>query len=368
VEIEGSLRIRVEWDGDRIRAVGVQSTRPDFVHDLLDGRRADEAEALLPRVFSICARAQAAATATALDAARGTLSPAARHRQMNVLAEIALEYLWRLQIDLPGLLGLPQRPAALARLKHELDRNGGASEDWMRFIVVLRAAIEEECAGARFDTGDLRANADWEAAGDAPVARVLRALRAVPPGPSETSYLPRMSDTCLRAIGNALERDPAYAKHPRYADAPAECGARARLAGHPLWQSLPTGTSRAYQRVLARWIELVDIPAELTRLLEGEPERPCVLGITLAPGCGIAGVETARGLLVHAAELAHGRVRRYRIVAPTEWNFHPLGALPADLTGVPARTLPEAEQLARLAVQSLDPCVRYTLEVEQRDA
>jgi Ni,Fe-hydrogenase I large subunit len=71
---------------------------------------------------------------------------------------------------------------------------------------------------------------------------------------------------------------------------------------------------------------------------------------------------------VHAVELADERVTRYRIVAPTEWNFHPQGALPADLVDVHAREPREVEQRAGLAVQSLDPCVRYTLEVEQRRA
>ena len=366
VDIEGSLRIGVDWDGERICGVRVFASRPDVAQALVGGRRADEVQVLLPRIFSICKRAQAAAVEAALDAARGAPPAAARHREMEVLAEVAVEYLWRLRIDLPGLLGLPQRPAAVARLKHELERNRGTGEDWSRFLVALQAAIEEECGGEPFAQGDPEALREWQAACDAPFAQILRALHLAALGHGEKPpYLPCLSDAGLRQIGDALERDVNFAKLPLHQGAPAECGARARLIGHPLWQALPSGTSRAYQRVLARWIELAEIPPQLSRLLAGETPRCRILGVTLAPGHGIAGVETARGLLVHAAELVGERVARYRIVAPTEWNFHPEGALPADLIGLPARAPRELAQRVDLAIQSLDPCVRHGVELVQ---
>lgn len=365
MDLEGSIRVAVAWDGRRIRGVRIASTRPDVAPALLAGRRADDAPALLPRIFSICARAQAAASATALDAARGTRSRSARDREMDVLAEVALEYLWRVQIDVPRLLGLPQRTDALVRLKREVDRQGATMREWSRFVDALRTLIEQECAGMRFEHADAGMLAEWEAASAAPAARLLRALRALPPGSAGTALLPPVSDALLREIGAALQQDPAFSRHPRHADAPAECGARSRLAAHPLLRTVATSTGHGYQRILARWIELAAIPQRMTRLLDGERVSPCVHGVALSPGSGIAGVETARGLLVHAVELADERVARYRIVAPTEWNFHPQGALPADLVDVPAGGPREVERLAGLAVQSLDPCVRYTLEVEQ---
>jgi uptake hydrogenase large subunit len=369
MDIEGSVQVMVDWDGHRIRAVDIRSTRSDFVQALLAGRRANDAEALLPRVFSICARAQAAAVAVALDAARETAEHDARHGEMAVLAEAALEYLWRLQIDLPGLLGLPQRPEALARLRRALGRGDGTTQHWRSFIDALRTAVQEESAGAgeRFNPTDPAAFADWETRSEASAAHLLRALRAVPLAGGRTALLPGMTELLLREIGDALAGEPGFSRRPAYAGAPAECGARARMARHPLLHAVETRTSRTYQRILARWLELAGIPERLTRLLDGEALQPWVQGVTLAPGCGIAGVETARGLLVHAVTLTGDRVTGYRIVAPTEWNFHPAGALGADLAGVPAETSPEVEQRAALAVQSLDPCVRYTLEIARRN-
>ncbi len=76
--------------------------------------------------------------------------------------------------------------------------------------------------------------------------------------------------------------------------------------------------------------------------------------------------EMARGLLVHAVRIEAGRISGYAIVAPTEWNFHPRGALFRELEGRPARDAAEARRALALAVATLDPCV--ALEPELGDA
>jgi len=83
-----------------------------------------------------------------------------------------------------------------------------------------------------------------------------------------------------------------------------------------------------------------------------------------APGAGAAIVETARGLLLHCAEVRDERVSGYGIVAPTEWNFHPAGALVSALTGAPAADRANVEQRAIRLVHSLDPCVACRVEFD----
>ena len=77
-------------------------------------------------------------------------------------------------------------------------------------------------------------------------------------------------------------------------------------------------------------------------------------------------VETARGLLLHCAEVRDERVTAYGIVAPTEWNFQPGGPLERSLAGLDARDAEALPRDAGLVVQSLDPCVACSVEV--RDA
>ena len=75
-------------------------------------------------------------------------------------------------------------------------------------------------------------------------------------------------------------------------------------------------------------------------------------------------MQTARGLLLHRVTVRDGRVADYAIVAPTEWNFHPDGALARGLDGLTGEDIDMIERRTRLAVQALDPCVGCRVEVE----
>ena len=78
-------------------------------------------------------------------------------------------------------------------------------------------------------------------------------------------------------------------------------------------------------------------------------------------------MQTARGLLLHHARIDDDRVEDYRIVAPTDWNFHPDGALARGLVGLEADDATAVAQRAGLAALALDPCVAFRIEVA-RDA
>jgi Ni,Fe-hydrogenase I large subunit len=88
-----------------------------------------------------------------------------------------------------------------------------------------------------------------------------------------------------------------------------------------------------------------------------------IRAIAVAPGEGIAAVQTARGVLLHRVRFDSGRVADYQIVAPTEWNFHPEGAFVRGIAGMAARDAAEAERRTVLAAQTLDPCVALRIEV-----
>ena len=101
-------------------------------------------------------------------------------------------------------------------------------------------------------------------------------------------------------------------------------------------------------------------PADLE--ISNAPATPADFAVD-SQGRGWALVDTARGQLLHVAGVAEGAVAFYRIVAPTEWNFHPRGALPGLLIGAPAPSQAAAERLGVLAIQALDPCVAHRVEV-----
>ncbi len=98
---------------------------------------------------------------------------------------------------------------------------------------------------------------------------------------------------------------------------------------------------------------------------EGAAARqgPPLSGTSLADGVGLGQVQAARGLLVHRVAIRAGRVADYRILAPTEWNFHPQGAAAQGLATLPDADDETLQRIGGLFVTALDPCVAYDLRI-----
>ena len=356
MSLEGELVVRAAWDGTRVTGVDVASTRPHVAGRLLAGRAVAEAVAMVPRLYSICGRSQGVAAALACDAAAGRLPEAAALRESEAVVrnEAAQEVLRRVLLDWSRLAGAAPDATALADVRNALS---GAPE-------AMRAVVKERVVGAPnpwtvlddADTGDR-----WLSAAAMPVAALITRIAGARPdfAASDVALLPADGDAVARAVGAALAADAAFERAPSWQGAAAETGALARTRAQPWVAAVVARSGRsALARFVARVVELV------AQVRPDAPPRARVAGaVPIAPGAGLGWVETARGLLVHAVEVGAGTVRRYRIVAPTEWNFHPRGALAAGLAGVAATGDDELRRLVRLAVEALDPCVAYRVEV-----
>lgn len=80
--------------------------------------------------------------------------------------------------------------------------------------------------------------------------------------------------------------------------------------------------------------------------------------------CGVAQTTTARGVLTHAVRLAAGRVKEYRVWAPTDAFFTDAQALANLLDGAQFASLALARQAVEQSVLALDPCLPYTVELD----
>ncbi|MCA3210842.1 MAG: nickel-dependent hydrogenase large subunit [Burkholderiales bacterium] len=373
----GELAIDLTLRDGVVDAVQLASTRPQVADALLRGRPADEAVALLPRLFSICGRAHGLAAELAVEAARGAPSAAAAPAQSGspdrpdrpdrsdrpdrlarLEAELAHELLWRTLLDWPRLLGEPADADALARVRTAL-ASGERS--------ALRTAIEQTVlagpAAPWWEHEHVPAFEIWVAQARTVAARVLAAVQrdgarhGAPRAP--VALLPAPPATAdLASIDAALTRDAQFELRPELDGAPAETGTVARLQAHPLVAAL----TRAYGRsALTRLAARI---TELARIACGAPAgQPLFGALALDAQRGLGWVETARGLLVHVAHLQGDRVAQWRIVAPTEWNFHPRGALLQGLISAHAVGAADLAQRAQWLVQSLDPCVSYRVRV-----
>jgi hypothetical protein len=368
VDLEGALRIGLVARAGRVERVRIASTRPDVAGLLLQGRRRGEIHATLPRLFSVCSHSQAAAGDLACAVAAG--EPAgedvlARCRAA-VSAEVVREYAWSVLLEWPRRIGeLPAGDAIAAARTAQAARScatlpvgddalaialaafGVGAEEWL----AIRSARELDAwidagptAAARF----IRRVRDEMAACDGDVAR---REAAVPLLQGRDRIL------AMAEIWAACEADAGFARQPTWHGQPAETGALARLQSDPLVGELTrTPAGRVFTRFVARL-------RELARLLAGR--EPLAVGVRALPASGAAAwVENARGLLIHLVHFDNERAARYRIVAPTEWNFHPAGAMAAALVGSPAPDPETLKSHATRMAQSLDPCVACRVEID----
>jgi hypothetical protein len=368
VDLEGTLRIGLVARAGRVERVRITSTRPDVARLLLQGRRRSEIHATLPRLFSICSHSQAAAGDLACAVAAG--EPASEdvlaRCRAGVSAEVVREYAWSVLLEWPRRIGeQPGGDAIVAARTAQAGRSCAmlpVGADAQAIAVAVFGVGAEEWLAIR----SARELDTWIEAGPTAPARFIRRVRdetaacdgdvahreaAVPLLQGRDRIL------AMAEIWAACEADAEFARRPTWHGQPAETGALARLQSDPLVGELTrTPAGRVFTRFVARL-------RELARLLAGG--ELLAVGVRALPARGAAAwVENARGLLIHLVHFDDERAARYRIVAPTEWNFHPAGAMAAALVGSPA---PDPETLtsraARMA-QSLDPCVACSVEID----
>ena len=81
-------------------------------------------------------------------------------------------------------------------------------------------------------------------------------------------------------------------------------------------------------------------------------------------GWGVGQTLTSRGVLTHAAHVDDGRIVSYKLWAPTDALFADALALEQILGERSYASMEAARQALNLAVLALDPCLPYSLELQ----
>lgn len=375
--VEGRIRLTLTVYDGRVERVRIDSSRNLQACGVLRGKPVDEVAVLVPLLFSVCGRAQWAAALAACEQAEGrTASPSELlRRRLLVLAEAAREHSRRILLDWPVLCGEPPALESMMRVQNELR----AIESTMGTVAsasACGAAIESfERAlsdvlldGVQQVIHDFKQLAAWCQRGSNPAAGMI--LRVIKQGMerlgrSDVRTLPEFDRTVLEQT-LAADRDGSYVARPGYNGTACETGPLARLRNHPLGCDLSRRFSNGLlTRMALQMTELLEVPPRLRALVAMMGDGGSTGSVDAAgAGCGLGVVEAARGRLVHRVELEDGHVRRYQILAPTEWNFHPQGPLAAGLSGLAVRDEAELRRQAALLVTALDPCVSYDVVVQ----
>jgi len=362
---EAGLDIRLSLRNGAVEAVDIASTRLVQAAGLMAGRKPEQVTGLLPSLFALCGTAQGIAAARAFEAAAGWTAPPALEAARTVLlgVETLVEHASAILRDWPALLGeepdltalRPLRPLITAS-RHALFPSGGwatpgggglapppaALADLLRALAALRALDSEDAVPIRLMRHLAAQGLESFGASDIPLMPVG--------GPSD------LEDRL------AADRDGTYLARPDSQGRVYETGCLTRLAAYPTIAALRGrhGNSLA-ARFAARQVEIAEILRKLEDLAQDLTTAPTTTFSPAGTGAGIGLVEAARGLLVHRVELEEGVVRRYQILAPTEWNFHPDGPLVRGLRG--AEATPDLHWRARVLAAALDPCVACSVEI-----
>ncbi len=364
VALEGRIDIRLRRVGDAAPSVEIRSSRPQLAQKLMAGRTPDAAADMAGLLFSLCGKAQRIAALAACEAARGQTLPdeVAGQRERDVLVELAQEHAWRLLLNWPEQAGRsPDMPSLLL-----LRQSSGKPERFANTLENLLGTVLLGESPEQWLARDLTGFDLWRRAGLTLVAKLFADLGDGPdPGASHGALLPALADlddAAARELAGRALAEPAFCATPTWQDAPAETGALARAGNQPPLAAWIARRGRgAGARLLARLLELAELPQRLGVEAGSGGRARVVRSWALSENLGMAGVETSRGLLIHVVRLNEGKVADYRIIAPTEWNFHPAGPLAQALAGL--GTGAGLEAAARLVSQSLDPCVAYGVEL-----
>ncbi len=339
----------------------VATRRP--VARLFEGRSPDEVAGLMPLVFSVCGEAQAIACDMACEAAAGIGADEGvrTDRRRRILAEALREHLLRVLASWPAALAEAPDPIVLRAVA----RHVGAVRDGSADAAEALAAFTTEAIfGGRAGCLDGKsAFTAWADEGKSGAARLIRQVIVsgwADSGAAETRFLPAVDGDEIASL-LAASADP----EPVWNGAPHETTPLARMDRSPLIAALAARHgSGLLVRLAARLVEIAAMTAEIAALAGAPRERGSgPPARARADGIGVAQVETARGRLIHLVDVAGGRVRRYRIVAPTDWNFHSAGPARQGLTALAGDGRGALARRARLLIEAFDPCVAYLLKV-----
>ncbi len=377
----GEMAVDLMVSGGRVARVTIRSRRTLGATAILTGRPVDEALALIPRLYAVCGTAQAVAGIKAAEAALGVAPAPAQQaaRALLVRAEAVMEEARLILVHWPILWG--EAPAAepvraVIKALGGLDRLLFPDGDWRRVgggrlapdRIAVKAAIDAAEAALAL-VGLAAPDEDFIAwlGRSGPASHLLRrvldeGLAGFGAGPLKA--LPDLGrDWYEPRLGGADAAD--FVAAPDLNGEARETGTLCRRLSHPVVAApIVAHGAGLLARMAAHMVDLAAAPAELqdhaAHLTEADGAAPAAAG----SGAGIGMVEAARGRLVHRAALVDGKVGDWRVLAPTEWTFHPQGALAHGLTKVAADSLALVRRGAEMLVAACDPCVRCRVNVE----
>jgi hypothetical protein len=354
--------------------LALQSSRQDWAPRLARGQPASALPGLVASLFNLCSHAHRLCAQLAIEAAAPGLILAPQQVAQRLRTETAQEHIRRIGLDWPRLLAAESGSAATARAgaaHAALQRcpllrptptwpadPWGATLRWLQDDALQMPATTWlrawQACGADWLHDWSRRHPGWLPA----LVHAARAFDTVAPLDPACALRAHAQAEGQRQLSAALSLQPGFALHPVWHGTCAHTGSWSRLND-------PSADARH-----TPWALLGSRIAELIRLCQ--PDAPGQSGadwlsfgsVSTGQQQGMAWVEMARGLLVHQVEIegsgGEARVAACRVLAPTEWNFHPQGEVAQRVADMDAsRPAEDTERRVRLLMAAFDPCVPF---------
>ncbi|OEJ65338.1 nickel-dependent hydrogenase large subunit [Magnetovibrio blakemorei] len=384
--IEGRLDISFEVEGGKVLGVGIASSRPLRITSLFAGKTPENVLALIPTLYSICGTAQTCAAVGAFEHALGLhVSPSIRAaREIAVWAETAREHLLRLvmmigrpseRFGIGDIMPMTQQMKAALDSVFKLGADGDCAGDLAEHIDRLDDYLARAVYGEPLGTWRARqgsaALAPWIAAQSTDVAALLGQIDQKEwwriGGAGALDGLPLLKGADLV---NAMKTDD-FIAFPTWQGHSYETTPLARQAQESVIRDLMAQSGTGLMtRLIALLVELAKIPDHMRQLLDASKSETIGglnkdIATAVEKGIGLAQVEAARGRLAHAVWMDKGKVDQYRILAPTEWNFHPQGIAAKALKALSFADgdVTDLKAQADAVISAIDPCVAYEVRI-----
>ncbi len=346
-----------------IKDVDIDLARPNVAQKMLVGQSPQHAIERISQLMTICQHAQTAAAKLALG----------KQLCSKEIKSIAYENIeqgfWRLVIDLPNTLGI----------KFPLDnfielRKAIAKQNHDNITMFAQQLFIQLCQynSQKFAELTTEQFLHWLEVANSPMSSALKQIKPdnLLNTNSNKKYNPMLSsipdEALLKEINESLLNQECFHHIPHINGKSHETGSLSTLLSHPL---APLFADMGIAgRIASRLLYI----AQKINELKHNNAKAAIFGTystqahkqNNTQGEGqLAWVQTARGLLIHLANIQQGKISQYSIIAPTEWNFHPEGSLTKMLINSSFHSQYTAKKSAKLAVIALDPCIEFNLGV-----
>ena len=378
MSLEGQLRIGLSRTESGFQC-SINSSRPVTISNIFKGKTPDEVLKTLPMIYSICGTAQGIASLMAFESALDISSTSARQFAQELLVDVETirEHYWRISLDWPHFLNNPAPLSPNSKASTWLQRIRVALyEDASPFVlentirvndravreigIEIEQILTQQVFGMEMSQwlaiDSISSLTKWANNGKTVAAQFISQNLENEYDLTTVKGLPKLENQWLKSV-LLSEQGETFSSQPHIDNNCAETTPLTRQMDHPLIQMLiTTHGAGLLTRLLTRLIEL----ANLTMKIQSATEQPGNNQSVSYDRNGVSQIEAARGRLIHCVSLDQGLVSEYRIVAPTEWNFHPQGVLKYLLESIKDN---EPEPKARMIINAIDPCVAYTLDI-----